>query len=61
MTTEPYGTSAHDNPLGDRAGVPKRWTPAEIKKVSEEEVKNPADGPDVEAPDDTEDDDRRPH
>jgi hypothetical protein len=51
MTPEPYGFSGHDSPLGDQAGTPKQWTPKEVKKVSEEEVKNPADGPDVEPPD----------
>jgi hypothetical protein len=51
---EQYGASGHDNPLGDQAGAPKRWTPEEIKKVSEDEVRTPADGPDVEPPDDRE-------
>jgi hypothetical protein len=54
MAPAQYRTSGHDSPLGDQTGTPKRWTPAEVKKVSEDEVKNPADGPDVEPPDDPE-------
>jgi hypothetical protein len=53
MLKDERRTSGHDSPLGDQAGVPRRWTPAEVQKVSEEEVKNPADGPDVEPPDES--------
>lgn len=53
---EQHRTSGQDSPLGDQAGTPKRWTPEEVKKVSDEDVKNPADGPDVAPPDDTEPD-----
>ena len=51
MDREHHQASGKDSPLGDQAGTPKRWTPEEVKKVSEDEVKNPAAGPDVDPPD----------
>jgi len=45
-----YSASGLDRPLGDRDDPEKEWSEEEIEEVLTEEVKNPADGPDVVAP-----------
>ena len=46
MNIDTYRVIGPDSPLGDREGADQEWTPATVKKISEEEVKNPHDEPD---------------
>ncbi len=51
---EPYAykTIGPDRPLGDRDDTDEELSPEDIERISNEEVKNPADGPEVKGPDD---------
>ena len=54
MNIDMHRVSGNDSPLGDREGADQEWTPATVKKISQEEVKNPHDqpNPDIEESDD---------
>jgi len=54
MTDHRYDAIGPDRPLGDRDdGDDESWSPEEVERVSNEEVKNPADGPEVKPPDES--------
>ena len=41
--------SGQDRPLGDREGSRRRWSPEEIERVSDDEVKNPEGNNDIDS------------
>ena len=45
MNIDKYQTSGLDRPMGDREGAEEDWSPETVKKISNEEVKNPHDKP----------------
>jgi hypothetical protein len=53
MTSYRYEAIGPDRPLGDRDDGDDNWSPEEIEQVSNEEVKNPADGPEETPPDES--------
>ena len=54
MHISEYRTIGPDRPMGDREGEKKDWTPEEVERISNEEVKSPESDNDIdeEAPDD---------
>lgn len=53
MNTSGYRAIGPDRPMGDREGEQKNWSPEEVKRISNEEVKSPENDNDIdeEAPD----------
>ena len=45
MNIDNYQAIGPDSPLGDREGAEQDWTAETVKKISEEEAKNPHDEP----------------
>lgn len=61
MDVTEYQAIGPDRPMGDREGEQKDWSPEQVKQISDEEVKSPQNGNDIdeEAPDDPDKRDQR--